>query len=124
MSANILSDKEMSHYLARVAAFLDDPVYADDREELDALRAETTARYEAYTKAWESGESALRARHERNYPRCERVCERIIGCIQSTGGVKHDDHGHTVPACDEDWIYLAACEAIGQDPVYADSEEE
>ena len=52
---------------------------------------------------------------------------QFVDTINATGGLVVNDAGETAPAADEDWIdlaeaYLAACEALGVEPLNVERE--
>lgn len=56
------------------------------------------------------------------------VLLEFVQAIEATGGVMVDHKGYHVPVADKDWIdlgeaYLKACEALGQEPMESESEE-
>jgi hypothetical protein len=53
----------------------------------------------------------------------------LVSTIEATGGVIEDEFGNTFPEADHDWLdlgeaYLAACQALGRQPLVEKFDED
>lgn len=118
-----MKNDQLIAVLERVKCFLADPVCADDSDEITLLRAEVDSHLNLLT-----AQAALAPTPAGRPELLREACLELMATIHATGGLTVDHDGCDVPVADTEWpdlgaAYLLACEAIGDEPQYAQDSE-